>query len=62
MTDTVVTCLLLASVTGSVSAVSFPAIISSQCSLSEPLQNEQLMSALNQFQQQLGPPGCMQST
>ena len=38
--------------------VIYPAQISSQCGQSDPLQDEQLMTALRLAQQQLGPPGC----
>ena len=55
-------CYLL--LTSGVSAVSgiipviYPGKISSECSQTDPLEDEQFMEALRQNQQQLGPPGC----
>ena len=53
--------LLLASGISAVSGVTpvtYHAKTSSECSQSDPLQDEQLMEALRQIEQQLGPPGC----
>ena len=50
--------LLLASAVSGITPVTYPGKASSECSLSDPLENEQFMEALRQIQQQLGPPGC----
>ena len=50
--------LLLASEVSGITPVTYPAKTSSECSLSDPLEDEQFMEALRQIQQQLGTPGC----
>ena len=49
-------CLLLATVT--LSKVTYKTVHSTECGQSGPLQDEQLMVALKQVHEQLGPPGC----
>ena len=57
--DLLVVCYLLVFASVSVeSGVTHPGETSSQCALSDPLEDEKFVNALNQFQQQLGPPGC----
>ena len=46
------------SVVSGFTPVTYPAKVSSECGQYDPLQDEQLMEALEQVQQQLGPPGC----
>ena len=50
--------LLVVSGVSGLTPVIYPAQTSSQCGQSDPLQDEQLMTALKLAQQQLGPPGC----
>ena len=46
------------SVVSGFTPVTYPARVSSECGQFDPLQDEQLMEALRQVHQQLGPPGC----
>ena len=46
------------SVVSGFTPVTYPARVSSECGQYDPLQDEQLMEALRQVHQQLGPPGC----
>ena len=47
-----------ASVVSGFTPVTYPARVSSECVQYDILQDEQLTEALEQFKQQLGPPGC----
>ena len=49
-------CLLLA--TATLSRVTYKTVHSTECGQGGPLQDEQLMVALKQVHEQLGPPGC----
>ena len=51
-------CLLLAGVVSGFTPVTYPARVSSECGQYDPLQDERLIEAHRQVQQQLGPPGC----
>ena len=49
---------LLASAVSGFTPVVYPTKVSSECVHDDPLQDEQLMEAIRQAHQRLGPPGC----